>query len=142
MAEDTQGWLVDGMIDLKTLRVEDSNKSVNFKNSKTVLGFKKFENHTYISLDNSIKHKLSLTQNRPAESYLISSNAQVKSYRNGISNKSYQFEGGTALKLIFNLKSGCTIESKPKYKTKEMQNSQVKLLYKDVKKATVNVLCR
>jgi len=144
MAQDENRWLVAGMNDLKTLRIEKENASIDLNSSKSTLGIKHFENHTYLSLNNETQHfiKMTETETYKDETYLISSNAKVAQYKYGISSKQYIFDGYVDLKVNLNIAKGCKIESTPKATKTTKENSSIKLYYKNHKKAVVNVLCR
>lgn len=142
MAHDANNWLVAGMRDLKTLRVENNSTNVDFKASKTTLGIKRFQTHTYISLDEHTEHKIKLVDKKVKDSsYLISANAKLLDYRNGIKNKQYKFSGYVALKLDFHLSSGCKIEAYPKANIMKKSDQDFYLGYSQEKEATVNVIC-
>ena len=145
MTKDRDSWLVDGMNDLKTLRIEKRKKFIDFQNSKSVLGIKHFENHTYISLDNSKKHSLKIAEKQQFKqsSYLISSNAKIIEFSNTTLNKMMSFQGYIDLELNFHLTNGCKLYSKPKAKkiTKDVNNYT--LLYsKGTKNAIINIKCK
>jgi hypothetical protein len=144
MANEGDEWLVEGMRDLKTLRIEESNASVDFQNSPSVLGIKHFENHTYISLDNSTKHLLREDKKRDSKesTYLISSNAKLTKYVNEKDKKSMQFEGHVDLKLNFHLSKGCNVIATPKATKESLTQESLVLEFADIKKAKVDVVCR
>lgn len=144
MARENDEWYVEGMRNLKTLRIEEENASVDLSKSQSTLGLKHFENHTYISLDNLAKHTIKVDKNRSYKErgYLISSNAKVVDYKNGINNQRITFEGHVDLKLNFHLTKECKLEATPKsYKTL-INGENVSLEFKDTKKAVVDALCR
>jgi hypothetical protein len=144
MANENDEWFVEGMRDLKTLRIEEEHASVDFSKSHSTLGLKHFENHTYISLDNTVKHTIKVDKNRSynERSYLVSSNAKVVDYKNGLNNQRMTFEGHVDLKLNFHLTQECKLEATPKsYKT-VVNGQNVSLEFKDTKKAVVDALCR
>jgi len=142
MANEQDEWFISGMKDLKTLRFENLDKSVDMDKSKSVYGFKKFENHTYVSFNESQEHHFSLIKKKPEVTYLIASNAEVQTYNRGDSHIRYKFKGYTNLKLEFNLAQKCEITSIPKA-SKEIHEAQnIHLEYTDSKEATVNVICR
>ena len=142
IANDGDQWLVDGMRNLKTLRVEDKDKTVSFDDSKTVVGVKHFENHTYISLDSNQKHLLKMIDGDEDSSYLIASNAKVVGYKRESNNQQMEFNGHVDLNVSFHVQKGCQLESAPK-ESKVIYNKQnITLIYNNVKKATVNVICR
>ena len=144
MANEGKNWLIDGMRDLKTLRIEKEKASINFKKSKTVLGLKHFENHTYISLDNSIRHFITKTKKKSylKKSYLISSNAKVSQHTFGKNRWKISFNGEVDLKLEFHITDSCQLHSIPKATHIIKKKKNIYLEYKDIKKAEIDVSCR
>ena len=145
IANENDYWLYAGMKNLKTLRIEKKDALIDFENSKTSLGIRHFEDHTYIALDEKIKHLVKINQNENSHtenSYLISSNAKVTQYINTLHNKSFTFDGHVDLKLNFYLEKGCRIDSKPLASKVIKSKKNITIEYKDTKKAIVNVLCR
>jgi len=145
MARDGDDWLVDGMNDLHTVRIETEGASVDFSKSLSTLGIKHFENHTYVSLDTATKHYLTTTttQNYKNSSYLVSSNAKNTSYNNGIKKKVMRFKGYVDLELEFHIADGCSINSRPRAKKIDKTDNFTKLFYrKGVKSATITIKCK
>ena len=144
MANERDEWLVSGMRDLKTLRVEKRDAGVDLKASKTTLGVKHFENHTYISLDTHDDHLVKLSDDKSYKNipFLVSANAKLVEFKNGIKNKRFSFKGYVDLKLNFNLPRGCKITSIPKVKRKVSRDGNLLLEYLGIKKAVVDVYCR
>ena len=143
MANEGDKWLFDGMVNLKTLRDENESSRVDLNKSKTVLGVKQFENHTYIALDTKNEHIIDMQGNKnQVGSYLIASNAKVAEYRNGINTKSYVFDGNVDLKLEFHVEDNCEVKSQVKFTKKIKSAKNVILYFNNNKKARVDVLCR
>jgi hypothetical protein len=143
LANEGEKWLINGMDDLKTLRLEKKDAEINLGNSKTALGIKHFENHTYISLDNSTKHIVDLSKEDKSskKAYLISANAKIVEFQKGISNQKYTFDGEVDLKLNFHLEDGCQVISLPKPFKREKRRDGVMLQYKNQKRATIDIKC-
>jgi len=144
MAKNGNDWLVHGMNDLKTLRMEKEKASIDFEKSKSTVGIKHFENHTYFSLDDSTKHLITTDEGDSYKnrSYLISANAKIVDYKNGVKNQSLEFSGHVDLKLSFNLTKDCRLDSTPKPSNIVKNKDGVHLYYSNNKKAKVDVLCR
>jgi len=144
MANSGDDWLVDGMDSLKTVRVEVKNATINLKKSKTVIGVKHFENHTYISLDNSKNHYIAMNEDNDymTESYIISSNAKVVKFVNNAKSKRVVFQGHTDLKVDLHLQRGCKIYSKPKVNSVKQSRGTIKLFYKGTKGAVIDIKCK
>ncbi len=144
MANNKNDWLVDGMNDLTTIRIEKEGASVDFSKSKSVIGIQHFENHTYLSLDNSTKHYFTTSNNDDYkdESYLISSNAKTVVYKNNGKNKRISFKGYVELKLDFHIADGCKIYSKPRARKIKRDSYSTKLLYRNIKSAVIDIKCK
>ena len=143
IARDDNEWLVDGMVDLKTVRVEKENYGVDFDNSKSVIGVKHFQTHTYLSLDNSKQHIFSIDNSNKYKNspYLVSSNAKLNSFEKTESSQNLAFKGYIDLKLNFNLPEECRLTSTPQESKRILLNDSVHLEYKDVREAAVKILC-
>ncbi|MEA3227904.1 MAG: hypothetical protein U9P38_02405 [Campylobacterota bacterium] len=144
MAKDGDNWLVDGMHDLKTLRIEKEGASVKFKKSKSTMGIKHFENHTYLNLDRSKKHFITTSEDDSYKksSYLISSNAKIVDFKRTKRKQMLSFDGDVELEVSFHLTKKCKLKSIPKESRRVKDKRAIHLYYKDIKKATLNVSCR
>jgi len=140
IANDGNYWLFDGLRDLKTLRIEAQGVGVGI--DQDILGFREINNRTYIALYGASQHLLRLTKQFDQEVYLIDANSEVVSYTNNQQKKEFIFKGYLDLKLEFHIPESCELYSVPKaYKVrKDAQN--IKLFYKNTKKAKIDVLCR
>ncbi|MEA3227901.1 MAG: endo alpha-1,4 polygalactosaminidase [Campylobacterota bacterium] len=144
-AQDGDDWLLDGMKDLNTIRIEERGASIDFSRSQSALGIKHFENHTYISFDSSKKHYFTTKRDSryKKSSYLISSNAKVIDYDNFSAKKRrFSFKGHVDLELDFHLADGCKIYSKPRAKKVLKTKESTKLFYKGKKSAVIDIKCR
>ena len=142
MAHIGDKWLVDGMKDLKTIRFENLIKEVQIEASKGLYGYKKFENHTYLSFGTGSKYLFSLGEKKIEEPYLISANAEVKTYNKGKKNIQYRFKGYIPLQLSFHIPKRCTLISSPKAQKRVEKEEEVELLFSDILEAKVHVICR
>jgi len=140
IANEENYWLFDGMDNLKTLRIEAQNVGITL--NEDVLGRREIDNHTYIALYGGKKHLLHLTKMYDKESYLVSSNAEVKKYNIFEDRKEFLFDGYLDLKLKFHITSNCELYSDPK-EFKRVKNGEfVKLFYKHNKRAKIDVICK
>ncbi len=144
LANNKNSWLIDGMQNLRTVRLEEEKGSINFKKSTTALGLKHFENHTYISLDNNFKHfiKIDTKKSYQNKTYLISSNAKIEEYNYDRKNKKMVFKGEVDLKLYFHISKDCKIDSFPKEDRRVQDKRDLYLEYKNRKKVSIDVSCR
>ena len=142
IANEGSEWLVDGMKNLKTLRIEKKDAFINLKKSKTTVGIKHFENHTYISLNEKQQHFIKDSKKHSTkESYLISANAKIVEFHKGKRNQKIHFKGEVDLKLHFNVQKGCKVLSLPKATQTKKINKDVILNYKNHKEATLTIEC-
>jgi hypothetical protein len=74
--------------------------------------------------------------------FLVSANAKLIEFKNGIKNKRFTFDGHVDLKLNFNIPQGCKITSIPEARRKTTRGSDVYLEYFGIKKAVIDVYCR
>jgi len=144
MAQDGDDWLVDGMRDIKTLRIEEEGAAVDFNRSKSTVGIKHFENHTYLSLNNETQHFINTTEEETyrEENYLISSNAKLVKFKNIKSNKRYLFEGHVDLKVNFHVMDNCELFSIPQANKIEKKGKSISLEFVGVKKANFSITCK
>ena len=143
IAEGEDGWLVDGMADLKTIRIEREDYGVDFKSSKSIIGIQHFENHSYLSLDNSTKHffRLKTDKSYKKTPYLISSNAKLTAFKRKNGSTIMKFKGYVALKLEVNLPDKCTLISTPKESKRSLENGTLQLEYKTKRESKIEILC-
>ena len=144
MAEEKETFLINGMHNLKTVRVEKKNIGLDFEASKNIIGFNHFENHTYyhVGEKRSVQLKtssLKTSENRP---YLVSSNAKVRVKKFSGEKIRLSFEGYVPLKIDFHLPSNCSLKANPRVKTENLKNSVVRINYKKVKEAKIDVRCK
>ena len=144
MAEEKETFLINGMHNLKTVRVEKKNIGLDFEASKNIIGFNHFENHTYyhVGEKRSVQLKtssLKTSENRP---YLVSSNAKVRVNKFSKEKMRLNFEGYVPLKIDFHLPSNCSLKANPRVKTENLKNSVVRINYKKVKEAKIDVRCK
>ena len=143
LAYDEGEWMASGLNDLSTIRVEETNATVSFDTSKSVMGVKHYEGHTYLSLDKADDHYLSISKEeaRESRSYMISSNAKVVEYSKSDKQVEYEFEGYVALRLNFFVADGCQLHSEPAATTVKAEGKRHFLNYEDSKRAKISIEC-
>ncbi len=144
MAHEGNRWLVDGMKNLKTLRIEEKNGGVHFQHSPSVVGIKHFENHTFIALDQHIRHTVQLSSSEEEDvAFLVNANAQLVSYTKDGDTKQYQFQGHMPLKLTFHSPQGCRFSITPHEGYRLQHHAQtVQIDFKSAKKVRIDVQCK
>jgi len=143
IAESEENWLVDGMVDLKTIRVEREDYGVDFNSSKSVVGITHFENHSYYSLNKETQHifKIKSDKSYKETPYLISSNAKLFAFKKENNSTKITFKGHVALKLKFNLPEICSLISTPKESKRTLDDEILHLEYTNNREANIEILC-
>ncbi|MDH4944742.1 endo alpha-1,4 polygalactosaminidase [Sulfurimonas sp. C5] len=142
MANEGNNWLINGMKDLKTIRFEDFTQAIDMKNSQGTIGITQFENHTYVSLDQTQKHLLRLTSKDTNKIYMVSSNGKLLNYKETNTTKSYQLRSYVDLDLTMHVDKECRIKSSPKAMKLLQDGNTITLQYKHVKEATITLECK
>ena len=142
-AHEGNQWLVDGMKNLKTVRLEEEKLLVDVAKSKNVYGVKNFETHTYVALKGEKKHLIVLSKKpQMQKSYLVSSNAKILEHIEGKQRERFVFSGYLDLDLEFYIAPKCHLESSPKMSMKEQQKGITHIHFKNRTKGTIDVVCR
>ena len=136
-------YLVDGMQSIKTLRIEEKDVSIDFKESSNLIGYKHFEEHTYFHLNSSSKAiiKVASKASKKEQPYLISANAKVLLSQLSDKKLHMSFQGYVPLKLEFFIPQNCKLHSSEKVHLQKASTS-VKLHYKNIKKVDIDVICK
>lgn len=143
MANEKNRWLVSGLRDLKTLRMERKDFGADMKHSKTLLGVKHFQNHTYYSFDQHQQHYFKVTPTQSMRRpYLISANGATMFYQNTKKVKQYRFVGHVDMKINYNLPRGCRLQSTPRAICVEQEDANVTLKYINAKDVSLKVICK
>jgi len=143
MARDNDTFLLKGMRDLKTIRVEDKNRKLDFQNSQNVLGFNHFENHTYYHVGEQTQLRLKTSKEiNTKRAYLVSSNAAVKVKEFSQRKMSLDFKGFVPLKIELNVPKNCTLKTNPRTRVKHLKGSVVQINYKKRREAHLDVRCK
>ncbi|SFV58354.1 Extracellular Matrix protein PelA [hydrothermal vent metagenome] len=143
IAHKGDNWLVSGMHDLKTLRLETQKQHIDYKKSLTVLGEKTINNRTYVALDTHQEHILKLQNNQEDTNYLVSANGKLSEVIKGNTTTRYIFRSEVALTLKYHLKKGCTFQTTPLSKLiKKKDSIYIFQFPKKIHKGILDVRCR
>jgi hypothetical protein len=142
MANEGSSWLVEGMRDLKTLRIEQEDAGADLKNSPTLLGVKHFQTHTYLSLDTNTQHRVDVTDTMQRDTpYLISANAKVREYKHSELQKEFHFKGNVPLKLEFYLPKECHFILSPQEENSSDMEGRYSVAFSKTREATLLLEC-
>ena len=144
MANEQNQWLVDGMHDLKTIRIEYKNVEALLSSASSVMGIKHFQNHTYLHLSPKDRHLFTIarTPDNTKTPYLIRSNAKVIEFTKTKKHQRFYFKGNVPLVLHFAIPSTCQLRSMPKASINIQKQAELSLEYTVAKEASVDVICR
>ena len=141
IANEGNKWLFSGMDSLKTLRIEQSDSEVNLQTSKSVLGFKKEEKRTYVSLDKGSRHIVGLSKNNSQSAYLVSANAYKVTSLKSKNIDTLHFDSYVDLSVELYIPEACILESVPTFSKSEERGNILFLEYAGIKSAEITVVC-
>jgi len=141
IAKEDNDYLLAGLKDLKTLRLEAGENNIIFNNN--IAGFNKFNNETYIHVGPSEQLFLSLKKEQQSlkEPYLINSNGAIVSMKRDKKEFTLQLKSHVNLEFKLFLPDECHYQLLPKNKESSVTNKQLSVTYKKIKEATVDVRC-
>ncbi len=143
IAKNKDKFLLAGMKDLKTVRVESKNAHVDFQNSKNILGYNHFENHTYVHAGKKQELILKTTQKEQIQqAYLVSTNARPTVKQLSKKRVSLDLKGFLPINAELYIPKGCTLTTQPKTRVKHLSHSRVRVKYKKTKEASLDVRCK
>jgi len=144
MANEGEYWLIDGMKDLKTVRLDSNNKSVDYTRSSSVYGERELGDVKYISLGDSTQHliKLQAKERESKSLYIISTNATIAEFIKGVESTRYTLNSFLDVNFSFHLPVGCHYKTTPKAKVVQKKGQDITLLFKNSKQGVVDVTCR
>jgi hypothetical protein len=143
MAQENNNFLVNGMKNLKTLRLDNETEFPVIQKSKNVLGFKKISKHTYLNLGTN-KQALIATASKSKQQrpYLRSANAKITANRITQNSLRLELHGHVPLKLEAYIPKNCSYALQPAAKTLEYKNNILNAVYRTKTGAVLNVVCK
>ncbi|WP_297443344.1 endo alpha-1,4 polygalactosaminidase [Sulfurimonas sp.] len=143
LAEENNAFLITGMKDLKTLRLEKMQSEPSLKSSKNIIGFKNVTGHNYIHLGTDYQARLSLAGGKEKKrAYLRSANAKITASEISKDSLRLKLEGHIALKLEVYLTKECQYTLNPPADKISYKNNILNAVYKTKTGATLNVVCK
>jgi hypothetical protein len=143
IAYENNRYLVAGMVNLKTLRLEDTNQSVAFNNSTNILGYKYVNKHEYINLGTKQQAIVAFTNTaEQTQPYLQSANAKIIQSKITRNNLQLTFKGHVALKIALYIPKECKYIFTPPANKLHYKNNILNATYNTQTGATVHVTCK
>jgi len=144
MAQEGDRWLVAGMKNLKTIRVESKEFGVDYKSSPTIYGEKQEKSALYISLGEGSNHLITLTKSKKARAeqlFIYATNAEIQKSQSAKSTQ-YILHSYMPVKFSFHLPKSCRYTTEPKATLVKKSGSMISLSFKNSKHGIVNVICK
>ncbi len=143
MARYKNTFLLSGMKDIKTVRIETKNEGLDFQSSQNILGYNHFENHTYYHIGNKAIALLKPSkQTKPQRVYLVSTNAKPKINQWSPKKIDVDFKGYVPLKVELYIPKNCRLQTNPRGKLKHITPSKVEIKYRKITQAHIDVSCK
>jgi len=141
MANEGDEWLIAGMKDLKTLRLDGEKHFVDMEQSPTAIGITKHLTHYYISLDNNQTHYITLTQQKQHVPFIVHANGYLQEYTKKENTISYRFKGYVDQQISLHVDKNCKVKTSPKaYKILKKGNIYTYLFHS--KEVKLSIRCK
>ena len=142
MAKEKGVFFFAGLKDLKTLRIEKSNAVVDFKTSQNIMGFRHFDTHTYLHV-NQITDAIvkEASNNTPQQTpYLISSNGKIIKADKSTNALHITLKSHIGIRAEFFIPKECTYRLSKDFITSYSKNI-LKIESQKHKKVTIDANC-
>jgi hypothetical protein len=144
MAEENGGTLMTGFKDLKTVRIEKKDATVNLQSSQNIAGYSHFENHTYVHV--ATQTKLLLQEGKPHKKvqlpYLISANGKITKFKKTAKELHLSIESHTPVKLQLFIPKECRYKLTSGYRKTVQKGNIISFDYKHHTKVNIDAICK
>ena len=142
MFKTREGWHFKGMKELKTLRLDESLNSIDYKASSGVLGERREGTQRYVHLDTHVPLELHLKKDANKDvNYLVDTNAEVVNYKETNDDRTFSLKSYVDVVLNYHLQEGCNIQTIPRAISTVKKGNLVSLKFKG-KEANVVIRCQ
>jgi hypothetical protein len=142
MFKTREGWHFKGMKELKTLRLDESLNSIDYKASSGVLGERREGTQRYVHLDTHSPLELHLKKDANKDvNYLVDTNAEVVNYKETNDDRTFSLKSYVDVVLNYHLQEGCNIQSIPRAISTVKKGNLISLKFKG-KEANVVIRCQ
>jgi len=144
VAKDNNKFLVAGMKNLKTLRIENKDAAVDLKDSTDVAGYNHFENHTYIHLAQNTQAKIKLEDKEKLQMlpYLVSANGKIINFKTTPRGMHIELQSHVPMKLQLFMPKECKYTLTQGHKITSEKDGIISLEYKNKTKVVVDAVCK
>ncbi len=141
MAKSVDGWYIEGMDALNTLRSDTAGTMDRLKQNASVIGYRTQGDRTYIHVNTQKQPVVLQSRGEEESNHLIHTNARVSNYMQNEQGISFHLKGYVDIELDYHLKEGCSIRSSIKPGDHRISGAEHSLKFR-VKESDVFIRCR
>ncbi len=142
MAQENDAFLLSGLQNLKTVRIEQKNATVNLENSPNIAGYKHFENHTYLHIGTASKAIIKMHDSHVKLPFLVSANGKITELQRDAKKLHIKLTSHVPLKLELFMPKECHYRLSPGYKKELKQENIISFSYKNKIEVVVDAICK
>ena len=142
MAQERDRFLLSGLRDLKTIRIEEENATIDLKNSRNIAGYKHYQKHTYLHIGTASKALLDMHPKKPEQPYLVSANGKITEFRQDAKHFHLKLHAHVPLKLELYVPKECHYKLSHGYSKKQEKEDIISLNYKTKTEVVVDAICK
>jgi hypothetical protein len=143
MAEENGIFLLTGLRDLKTLRIEKQDTYVDFENFPNIIGLKHFMNHTYLHVNQNSKVFVKQSSNHTTSHvpYLISSNGKIITADTNSKAFHLNLRSHVGLQAELFIPKNCTYTFTKGFTLNQKNKNIIEFTSKEQKEITIDAAC-
>ena len=142
MAQERDRFLLSGLRDLKTIRIEKENATIDLKNSRNIAGYKHYQKHTYLHIGTASKVLLDMHSKESKQPYLVSANGKITELKQDAKHFHLKLHAHVPLKLELYVPKECHYKLSHGYSKKQEKEDIISLNYKTKTEVVVDAICK
>ena len=142
MAKEGEKILLAGLKDLKTIRIEKKNVSIDLNNSRNIAGYKHFEQHTYLHVGTDSKAIIDMHPKKPEQPYLVSANGKIIEFRQDAKHLHLKLHAHVPVKMELFIPQECRYTLSKGYTKEQEKGNILSLNYKTKTEVVVDAICK
>ena len=142
MAQEGDRFLFAGLYDLKTVRIEKKDATINLKKSLNIAGYKHFQNHTYLHIGTDTKAFIDTHPTEVKQPYLVSANGKITELMQDAKHFHIKLNAHVPLKLELFMPKECRYKLSPGYKKELEQENIISFSYKSRTEVVIDAICK